>query len=124
MKSCHVMVVILCAFISSAYSMAEDTSSTSGEILTSCPLPTKPGIPNGRTSSEAEMIAAQREMQAYMDDSNQVLECLKQLEAGWGEETSDEQRAIVVLFHNKVVEEMESIADLFNSAVRAFKGKN
>ena len=36
---------------------------------------------------------------------------------------SDDQKAIIVLFNNKVVDDMQAVADLFNSAVRAYKGK-
>lgn len=124
MKLRHALVVAICSLLFSFHTVADENQSASGEILKSCPLPNKPNIPNGRTSSEAEMIEAQKEMKGYMAEGNQVIECLNNLEASWGEAATDEQKAIVVLFHNKMVEEMESIAELFNSAVRAYKGKN
>ena len=86
-------------------------------------MPEKPNIPNGRTSTERQMIKAQTKMKAYMAAGNEALDCLTELEASWGDTASDEQIAILVLFHNKIVDEMEAIADLFNSAVRAFKGR-
>lgn len=101
----------------------EEITSTSGEILRSCPSPEKPNIPNGRTASEQDMLQAQAKMKDYMERGNQVLECLNQLEASWGEDAAAEQREILVVFHNRMVEEMEAIAELFNSAVRAYKGR-
>ena len=119
----RVLAVFLCFFHLSLSAAAEEAASGSGELLESCPLPDKPNIPNGRTASEEEMIKAQKKMKNYMDAGNRVLECLTEMEEAWGEAATEEQRMVVVLFHNKMVEEMEAIAELFNSAVRAFKGR-
>lgn len=88
-----------------------------------CVFPSKPQIPNGRTASEEEMIAAQKKIKAYMNGGSGYIDCLKKLESSWGEDVTDEQRQVIVIFHNKVVDDMEGVADLFNQAVRAFKGR-
>ncbi len=97
--------------------------SASGEVSGKCKYPRQPEIPNGRTASEAELIAAQKNMKAYLAEGEEYIACITRVEKSWGEEASDDQRAIIVLFNNKVVDDMQAVADLFNSAVRAYKGK-
>ena len=97
--------------------------SASGEVSGKCQYPKQPEIPNGRTASEAELIEAQGNMKAYMSEGDEYIACITSVEESWGDDASDEQRAIIVLFNNKVVDDMQAVADLFNSAVRAYKGK-
>ena len=95
-----------------------------GEVSSNCPAPTAPSIPDGRNSSEAEMIDAQGNMKSFIADGNAYLECLARLEKKWGNGASNDQKTLVVTLHNKMVDEMNTVADLFNAAVRAFKGRN
>ena len=69
------------------------------------------------------MIEAQGAMKSYIANGNAYLECLAKLEKKWGNSASSEQKSLVVILHNKMVDEMNNVADLFNSAVRAFKGR-
>ena len=98
--------------------------SASGDIVKNCDYTDRPSIPNGRKATEAEMIEAQKAMKAFMEYGNAYLECLTEVEQSWGSDATEEQKATVVIFYNKVVDDMEEIAALFNSAVRAFKGKH
>jgi hypothetical protein len=98
--------------------------SASGEVSEKCKYPRQPEIPNGRTASETELVAAQKEMQAYLAEGNEYISCIGKVEESWGAEASDDQKAIIVLFNNKVVDDMQAVADLFNAAVRAYKGKS
>ncbi len=97
--------------------------STSGEVAGKCKYPKQPEIPNGRTATEAELLEAQGRMKAYLAVGDEYISCIAKVEQSWGDKASDEQKAIIVLFNNKVVDDMQAVADLFNAAVRAYKGK-
>jgi hypothetical protein len=94
------------------------------ELNETCSYPEKPAIPDGRNSTEDEMLAAQKKMKAFIAGGNEYIACLQEVEKGWGKDASDDEHALVVVLHNKAVDEMKSVADMFNSAVRAYKGKN
>lgn len=98
--------------------------SASTEVIETCPLPEKPSIPNGLKASEEEMLEAQRGIKDYIAKGEAVLACLDGLRQGWGETATEEQIQINDLFHNKMVDEMQAVGELFNSAVRAYKGRN
>lgn len=97
--------------------------SASGEVTGKCKYPKQPEIPNGRSATEAELVEAQGNMKAYMAEGDTYIACITEVEKNWGAEASDEQKAIIVLFNNKVVDDMQAVADLFNAAVRAYKSK-
>jgi len=99
------------------------TEAASTEVIENCPLPEKPSIPNGRTATEQEMLETQRNIKAYIEKGNAVLTCLDELTTKWGEAATEEQTQINTLFHNKMVDDMQAVGELFNSAVRAYKGK-
>lgn len=98
--------------------------SASTEVIETCPMPEKPSIPNGLKSTEEEMLVAQRGIKDYITKGEAVLACLDGLRQSWGDTATEEQLQINNLFHNKMVDEMQAIGELFNSAVRAYKGRN
>ena len=98
--------------------------SASTEVIETCPMPERPSIPNGMKSSEDEMIEAQKGIKDYIGKGEAVLACLDGLRDSWGETATEEQLQINILFYNKMVDEMSSTGELFNSAVRAYKGRN
>ena len=122
MKSHIVRFLALSALLFCSFAFAE-SESASGEVMEKCKMGTKPAVPNGRTATEEEMLNAQKGLKAYLADGDAYTACLKQVEAGWGEAVTEEQKAVIVIFHNRAVDEMQSTADLFNQAVRAFKGR-
>ena len=89
-----------------------------------CEYPTQPPIPNGRKATEAELVAAQKAMKAYLAEGDAFIACITEQEESWGDEATPEQKEMIVRFNNKVVDDMQAVADLFNAAVRAYKGKN
>ena len=99
-----------------------DAAST--EVIETCPMPERPSIPNGLKSNEEEMIEAQKGIKDYIAKGEAVLVCLDGLRESWGETVTEEQSQINMLFYNKMVDEMTSTGELFNSAVRAYKGRN
>lgn len=114
--------LILCVATIPAAFAQEEAAST--EVIETCPMPERPSIPNGLKSSEEEMIAAQQGIKDYIAKGEAVLVCLDELRASWGETATEEQLQINLLFYNKMVDEMTSTGELFNSAVRAYKGRN
>lgn len=123
MKRYISLCLALSCLLVSCFAFAE-AESVSGEVMAKCKLPPKPVVPNGRTANKEEMLNAQKALKAYLAQGDEYIACLKGLEAGWGETISEEQKAVVVIFNNRSVDEMQSVADLFNQAVRAYKGKN
>jgi hypothetical protein len=69
-----------------------------------CDKPATPEIPDAATAVTAQMMKAKNDVKAFMDSANAFLEC-----AGSTKE------------HNDMVDEMNQVADGFNSAVREFK---
>ena len=114
------LAAALISFIATAQEAAE---SASGEVMQKCKYPTRPEIPNGRNATEDEMMGAQKWLKDYLASGDGYLACLDQISQGWGETATEEQKAVIVIFHNRMVDEMQATADLFNQSVRAFKGK-
>jgi hypothetical protein len=114
---------VICSLFWAVASADEAAESASGEVTQKCKYPTRPEIPNGRTATEEEMMSSQKSMKDYLAQGDGYLACLDQVNAGWGETATEEQKAVIVIFHNRMVDEMQTTADLFNQAVRAFKGK-
>ena len=106
----------------SGAALAADESA-SGAAMAKCPPPTRPEIPNGRNASEEQMMAALHAVKTYQTENKKHTDCLANLEQSWGEAATEEQKAVIVIFHNRAVDEETGIADLFNQSVRAFKGK-
>ena len=118
----QISALILPCLLFSAAVLGEDESATK-DIGAKCAVPNKPAIPNGRDATEDQMLAAQKTLKSYLAEGDTYLACLDQVEAGWGEAATEEQRAVVMILHNRLVDEMQTTADLFNQSVRAFKGK-
>ena len=70
------------------------------------------------------MLEAQQGIKNYIAKGEAVLACLDGLRTSWGETPTEEQLQINELFYNKMVDEMQAVGELFNSAVRAYKGRN
>jgi hypothetical protein len=121
----RLMTILFALLLGISVAYAEEDTSVTTEVLTKCPYPSrdKVNIPNGRSATEQEMVAAQSTVKGFVSAGNDYLSCLDGLEAGWGDQITEEQKAILVIFHNKMVDEMQSIADLFNAALSAYKGK-
>jgi len=93
------------------------------EIIRRCHVPEEPIILISETISEEELIAIQRIVKKYMAQGELYLSCIAQVEKDLGEDATDENKYLIVSLHNKLVDQMESVASLFNSAVRAYKEK-
>jgi hypothetical protein len=106
-----------------------------------CTYPTPPDkLPDGRTATMADMVAAQKAVKAYDTAINAYLACIK-LErddtvskmpaAKPGDKPTAEQKKamddldrVVAQKNNAAVDADQSIADRFNEQVRAFKARS
>ena len=123
MKSLYLLSGFILAIAMSTTSMAEEASSASGELNEKCTYPQQPTIPTGSSATETELIEAQGKMKAYLADGEEFITCLHRVEDSWGKDEKTEKASFIVMFHNRIVDDMNEVADLFNAAVRAFKGK-
>lgn len=114
-------LIISVAIFTSA--LAQDADSVSGELTEKCTYPKAPSIPNGKSSTEEELLATQKIMKAYLARGNDFLGCLDHVQEGWSEDEKKEKDSFIVMFHNRMVDDMNEVADLFNTSVRAFKGR-
>lgn len=98
------------------------------EFPGSCTYPDKPAGVDGSSASEAEMIGFQKNMKDYLAKGNDFLACLEKEESKIPSSSSSEQKeefkAKITQTYNMVVDEMNSIADQFNTALRAYKSQN
>jgi hypothetical protein len=122
MKKVLISLAAGCLLLSGAALAADD--SASGEAMAKCPRPAKPEIPNGRNATEEQMLAAQKAVKAYQAENSKYTSCLASLEQSWGDDATEEQKAVIVIFHNRAIDEETGVADLFNQSIRAFKGKS
>ena len=91
-----------------------------------CAFPKAPAtIPDGKTASEQEMVAAMAAFKAYNEEVNAFGACLEQ-------ETKDKAAGTAQLMQlktmqtkklNAAVEELQAKAKQFNEQVRAFKAR-
>ena len=91
-----------------------------------CAFPKAPAsIPDGKTATEAEMVAAMAAFKAYNDEVNEFGKCLEQ-------ETKDKAAGTAQLMQlktmqtkklNAAVDELQAKAKQFNEQVRAFKAR-
>jgi len=91
-----------------------------------CDYPTRVGVPDGSTASEAEMIEGQQTVKGYMAAMEEYLECIDKEggDVAGDDDAAKEQRAILISKHNAAVDEMESVADSFNKEIGAYKQAN
>ena len=97
-----------------------------------CSYPPAPSqLPDGNTATLAQMLSAQKAVQAYNEEMNAYLSCI-QLErdsrvAQAGDKLTKQQKqeleAIEVQKHNAAVDQLQAVADQFNSQVKIFKAK-
>jgi len=77
-----------------------------------CEFPETPNIPEADSVTMEQMVAAQGAIQSYMEESNELLECLDEITSD--EDLPDEDRQIVVEGYNTEVETQESLAESWN----------
>jgi hypothetical protein len=96
-----------------------------------CIYPKRPErIPDGRTATYDEMLAAQKAVQQFNEDINSFNACLDLEMAAYersgqfDENRLAELRVMQAKKNNAAVDDVQSIADLFNEQLRIFKTRD
>ena len=91
-----------------------------------CAFPKAPAtIPDGKTASEAEMIAAMQAFKAYNDSVTEFGACLEEETKSKAAGTAQlmQLKTMQTKKHNAAIDELQSKAKLFNEQVRVFKAR-
>jgi hypothetical protein len=89
-----------------------------------CENPAAVAIPDGKSSTMDQMLAAQAQVKAYQAAMNEFLACIdSELEAE-GEQAPEEFKSLMVSRHNAAVAEMEGVAAAFNDQIKAYRAAN
>jgi hypothetical protein len=88
------------------------------EVAGDCVSPTEPAIPDGNVATMEQMVEGQGGIVAYMEESNELLECLDELADD--RDLEDEDRELVIAAYNSAVEDQESVASRFNTQRELF----
>jgi hypothetical protein len=107
LTSCFAAIVSCCAFAAAA-----------------CETPAMVKIPDGKTSTEADMVAAQAQVKAYVAAMNDYVACIDEEMEAKGEDAPAQYKSLMITRHNAAVTEMETVAAAFNEQIKAFKTAN
>jgi cyclophilin family peptidyl-prolyl cis-trans isomerase len=102
-----------------AEAMAEPTAIP--QVVAGCAPPDVPPLPDATVATEDEMIAAQRQVRAFVAAGETHLACLTKVIDD--DSLSAEQRNAAVGEHNRMVAAMEEIAAAFNERIRSFRAR-
>jgi hypothetical protein len=95
-----------------------------GAASSACENPAVVSIPDGKTSTMDQMLAAQAQVKTYQAAMNEFLACIDaELEAE-GEQAPEEFKSLMVARHNAAVAEMEGVAAAFNDQIKAYRAAN
>lgn len=86
-----------------------------------CDLPPAVEIPPGDEATLDEMLAAQNGVREYIAAMEEYLACMDGEMEALGEETTEEDRALMVEQYNSGVDLMEEVAAEFNEARQLFQ---
>ena len=89
-----------------------------------CENPTMVSIPDGKSSTLEQMVAAQTQVKAYMAAMQEFLSCVDNEASAKGENAPAEYKSLMVTRHNTAVGEMEAVAAAFNEQLKAYKATN
>lgn len=102
-----------------------------GTAQAACIYPRAPErVPDGKTASYEEMLAAQKAVQQFNEDINSYNSCLDmemtayERSGQFDENRLAELRAMQAKKNNAAVDEVQSIADRFNEQLRIFKARD
>jgi hypothetical protein len=88
------------------------------ELTAECEIPTEPTIPNATGATMDQMVAAQGEVQAYVEASTAALECLEEIVDD--KDLADEERALAIAAYNNEVANQEALAERWNTQRELF----
>ena len=100
-------------------------------VALACDYPARADVPNGNSATKDEMIQGQRKVKSYMAAMEEYLTCIESAEqetvAGNDDLDEEQKQQRIAMFnkkYNAAVEEMNLVAEQFNTQVRAYKDRN
>jgi cyclophilin family peptidyl-prolyl cis-trans isomerase len=88
------------------------------ELTAQCGLPPEPVVPDANTATMELMVETQGLVQAYIEQSNEALECLEEIYED--DDLAEEDRAMAVLTYNNEVTNQEALAERWNTQRELF----
>ena len=89
-----------------------------------CEAPAVVSMPDGKTATMEQLLAAQVQIKTYMASMQGYLSCIDMEADAKGADAPAEYKSMMVDRHNTAVSEMEQIAAAFNEQVKAYKAAN
>jgi hypothetical protein len=89
-----------------------------------CENPAAIVIPDGKSSTMEQMLAAQAQVKAYQTAMTEFLACIDSDLDAQGEKAPEEFKSLMVSRHNAAVAEMEGVAAAFNDQIKAYRAAN
>lgn len=108
--------------IGAAFALAFGVATAQAE----CAFPKAPAsIPDGKTASEAEMVAAMQAFKAYNEEVTAFGACLEEETKSKAAGTAQlmQLKTMQTKKHNAAIDELQAKAKLFNEQVRVFKAR-
>ena len=108
--------------IGAAFALAFGVATAQAE----CAFPKAPAsIPDGKTASEAEMVAAMNAFKAYNEEVTAFGACLEEETKSKAAGTAQlmQLKTMQTKKHNAAIDELQAKAKLFNEQVRVFKAR-
>jgi len=81
------------------------------ELAGDCEFPTEPTIPDANVATMEQMVATQDDIKTYMEQSNELLECLDDL----ADDLEDDDRDMIIAAYNDTVDGQQTVAESFNA---------
>jgi hypothetical protein len=103
------------------YAQATAEPEAVPRVVSGCAPPDVPALPNAAVATEDEMVAAQRQVRAFVAAGETHLACLTKVIDD--ENRGADERNAAVGEHNRTVAAMEEIAAAFNERIRIFKAR-
>lgn len=92
-----------------------------GFTAVACENPQAVAIPDGKSSTMEQMLAAQAQVKTYQAAMSEFLACIDAELEAQGENAPEEFKSLMVSRHNAAVAEMEGVAAAFNDQIKAYR---
>jgi len=89
-------------------------------VASACETPAVIAVPDGKTSTKEQMLAARDQVKAYMASMETFMKCVDDEAAAKGDGAPPEYKDQMAARHNAAVSEMEAIAAAFNDQLHAY----
>jgi hypothetical protein len=99
-------------------------ASAYGLAALACESPAAVAIPDGKTSTYEQMLAAQAQIKAYQAAMNTFLACIVAELDAQGPQAPEDFKSLMGARHDAAVTEMEGVANAYNEQLRAYKAAN